>query len=65
MPGFSSQSAFFGHWCSNDAIEQCPRFGGIEHHRLTGRHDVPRPAHSVRRVDRHDLAVDQPVEQVA
>jgi hypothetical protein len=48
-----------------DAVEQRARFGGIEHRRLPGRHDVARPAHRVRRVDRHDLAVDQPIEQVA
>jgi hypothetical protein len=48
-----------------DAVKQRPRFGGIEHRGLSGRDDVARPAHSVRRVDRHDLAIDQPVKQVA
>jgi hypothetical protein len=48
-----------------DAVEQCARLGGIEHQRLPGRDDVARPARRMRRVDRHDLAVDQPIEQVA
>ncbi len=39
-------------------------FGRIEHRRLPGRHDVPGPAYRPGRVDRHDLAGDQPVEQV-
>jgi hypothetical protein len=37
----------------------------MEHRRLPRGDDVLGPAHRVRRVDRHDLAVDQPVEQVA
>jgi hypothetical protein len=37
----------------------------IEHRRLPGRHDVPGPTHGRSRVDRHDLAGDEPVEQVA
>ena len=41
-----------------------PRLGGIEHRRLPAGHDVPGPAHRRGRVDRHDLAGDQPVEQV-
>src|SRR6516225_4619830 len=45
-----------------DAVEQRPRFRRIEHRRLPGGHDVTGPSHCVRRVDRHDLAVDQPVE---
>jgi hypothetical protein len=28
-----------------DAVKQRARFGGIEHRRLPGRHDVPGPAH--------------------
>ena len=48
-----------------DAVEQRARFRRIEHRRLPGRHDVPGPAHRGGRVDRHDLAGDQPVEQVA
>jgi hypothetical protein len=48
-----------------DAVEQSTRFGRIEYRRLSGRHDVARPAHRVRRIDRHDLAVDQPIEYVA
>jgi hypothetical protein len=47
-----------------DAIEQCARLGGIEHGRLPGRHDVPRPAHRCSGVDRHDLAGNEPVEQM-
>jgi hypothetical protein len=47
-----------------DAVEQRTRRGGIEHRRLPARHDVPGPAHRRGRVDRHDLAVDQPIEQV-
>jgi hypothetical protein len=47
-----------------DAVEQRARLGGIEHRRLPGRHDVPRPAHRSGRVDWHDLAGDEPVEQV-
>jgi hypothetical protein len=41
------------------------RFGRIEHRRLPGSHDMPGTAHGVRRVDRHYLTVDQPIEQVA
>ena len=47
-----------------DAVEQRACFRRIEHRRLPRRNDVARPAHGVRRVDRHDLAGDQPVEQV-
>ena len=45
-------------------LSSTARFGWIEHRRLTRRHDVPRPAHRVPRIDRHDLAVDQPIEQM-
>ena len=48
-----------------DAVEQRARFGRIEHRRLPGRHDVPGPAHRCGRVDRHDLAGDEPIEQMA
>ena len=37
-----------------DAVEQRARFGRIEHWRLSGCDDVPRPAHRVRRINRHD-----------
>jgi len=47
-----------------DAVEQRPRFYRIEHRRLPGCHDVPRPAHRAGRVDWHDLAGHQPIEQV-
>ena len=47
-----------------DAVEQRARFRRIEHRRLAGRDDVARPAHRRGRVDRHDLAGDQPIEQV-
>ena len=47
-----------------DAVEQRPRLGRIEYRRLPAGDDVPGPAHRMRRIDRHDLAVDQPVEQV-
>jgi hypothetical protein len=40
-------------------------FRRIEHRRLPGRHHVPRPAHRRCRVDRSDLAGDQPIEQMA
>jgi hypothetical protein len=45
-------------------LSSSARFRWIEHRRLPGRHDVPGPAHRRGRVDRHDLAGDQPVEQV-
>jgi hypothetical protein len=32
---------------------------------LPGRHDVPGPAHRAGRIDRHHLAGDEPIEQVA
>jgi len=48
-----------------DAFQQLARFRWIEHRRLPTGDDVTRPANSVRRVERHHLAVDQPVEQMA
>jgi hypothetical protein len=48
-----------------DALEQCPRFSGIKHWRLSDRDDMSGPAHCMRRIDRHDLTVDQPIEQVS
>jgi hypothetical protein len=48
-----------------DAVEQGARLGRVEHRDLPRGDDMPRPAHRVRWVDRHDLAVDQPIEQVA
>ena len=47
-----------------DAVEQRARFRRIEHRCLSRRHDVPGPAHRARRIDRHDLAGDEPVEQM-
>ena len=47
-----------------DAVEQGTCFSRIEHRRLPARHDVPGPAHRRGRVDRHDLAGDEPIEQV-
>ncbi len=47
------------------AVEQLPGLGRVEHRRLTFPNTVRRPAHRGSRVKRHDLAHDQPVEQVA
>jgi hypothetical protein len=47
-----------------DAVEQRARFRRIEHRRLPGRDDMARPAHRSGRIDRHDLAGDEPVEQM-
>jgi hypothetical protein len=49
---------------SVDAIEQPARLSRIEHRRLPSRHDVPGPAHRRGRVHRHDLAGDEPIEQM-
>jgi len=46
-------------------LSSSARFSRIEHRRLSGRDNVARPAHRPGRVDRHDLAGDQPIEQVA
>jgi hypothetical protein len=51
-------------WIATSMLSSSARFSRIEHRRLSRRDDVARPAHYVRRVDRHDLAGDQPVEQV-
>jgi hypothetical protein len=45
-------------------LSSSARASRIEHRRLPGRHDVPRPAHRAGRVDRHDLAGHEPIEQV-
>jgi len=47
-----------------DAVEQRARFRWIEHRRLPGRDDMTRPAHRSGRVDWHDLAGDEPIEQM-
>jgi len=48
-----------------DAVQQLARFRWIEHRRLPTGDDVTRPPNTVRRVEGHHLAVDQPVEQMA
>ena len=48
-----------------DRIQQLPRFGGLQHRRLAGLHDVGRPAHRGGRVGGHHLPDHQPVEQPA
>jgi hypothetical protein len=45
-------------------LSNSARFRGIKYRRLPRRHYMPGPAHRVRRVDRYDLTVDQPIEQV-
>jgi hypothetical protein len=45
-------------------LSSSARFQRIEHRRLPGRHDVPRPAHRRGGVDCRDLAGDEPVEQM-
>jgi hypothetical protein len=47
-----------------DAVEQRARLGRIEHRGLSRRDDVPGAVHRVCRVDRYNLAIDQPIEQV-
>ena len=49
----------------SDAVEQLARFLGLQHRRLALAHHMRRAAHRGRRINRHDLAVDQPVKQVA
>ena len=46
-------------------LSSSARFGGIEHRRLPAGDDVARPAYRAGRVDRHDLAGDEPIEQMA
>jgi hypothetical protein len=48
-----------------DAVEQLPRLGCIEHRRAALFRGMGGPAHRRSRVVRHDLAGDEPVEQVA
>ena len=47
-----------------DAVEQRPRLGRIQHRRLALAHAVRRAADGGGGVERHDLADNQPVEQV-
>ena len=47
-----------------DRVDELPRFLRIEHRRLAAPHDMARPAHGGGGIDRHDLADDQPVEQM-
>ena len=46
-----------------DAIEQRARLGRIEYWRLPGGHHMTGPTHRVRRIDRDDLAVDEPTDR--
>jgi hypothetical protein len=48
-----------------DAVEERACLGRIEHRRLAGFNEVGGAAHRGGRVDRHDLAGHQPVEQMA
>jgi hypothetical protein len=48
-----------------DAVEQRARFRRGEQRRLPARHDVPGPAHRAGWIDRHDLAGNKPIEQMA
>ena len=49
---------------SIDAVQQCACFRRIKHRRLPGCYNVPWSAHRMRRINRHHLAVDEPIEQV-
>jgi hypothetical protein len=44
-------------------LSSSARFRRIERRRLPGRYNVARPVYRVRRVDRNDLAGDEPIEQ--
>ena len=46
-------------------LSSSARLGRVEHWRLPRCHDMPGPAHRAGRIDRHDLAGDEPVEQMA
>ena len=46
-----------------DGVEQNPHLLGRQHGRLALLHAMLWPAHRVRRVDRDDLASDEPVEE--
>lgn len=46
------------------AARQLRPLAGLFYVIMPGRDDVPRPTHRMSRVDRHYLAVDQPIEQV-
>jgi hypothetical protein len=51
-------------WVETSMLSSSARLRRIEHRRLPAGDDVPGPAHRAGRVDRHDLAGDEPVEQV-
>ena len=46
-------------------LSSSARFRWIEHRRLASCHNVTRAAHRAGRVDRHDLAGDEPIEKMA
>ena len=48
-----------------DGVQQQPRFGWLQHRRLTRPDDVGRPAHRGGRVGGHHLPDHQPVEEAA
>jgi hypothetical protein len=48
-----------------DAVEELARLGRVQYRRFAGFYDVLRAAHGHGRVHRHDLADDQPIEQMA
>ena len=45
-------------------LSSSARFHRIEHRRLPAGHDVPGPAHRASRIDGHDLAGNEPIEQM-
>ena len=47
-----------------DRVDELPRFLRIKHRRLAAPHDMARPAHGGGGIHRHDLADDQPIEQM-
>ena len=57
--------AKIAHRVGRDRVEQLAPVGRVEHRRLADLHHVLRAAHGRRRVCRHDLAGDQPIEQHA
>jgi hypothetical protein len=46
-------------------LSSSARIGRVEHRRLPADDDMTGPAHRAGRVDRHNLAGDEPVEQMA
>ena len=50
---------------SVDAVEQCARFGWLQHRRLALAHDMPGSPHRRGRIHGHDLTHHQPVKQMA